>query len=113
VTEQQSLQIVTPATLARGVDPQLIRPGYTVYAHHVDARGHSDAGQFVGVVHAVIAQQGMLILHVQGGLRHANEWFLPMGAVQVIGGKQVHLNLSAEALTGQVWHQPVSPIDRR
>ena len=100
---------VTPATPAGGVDPQRIRPGYAVYAHHVDAHGRCDVGQYVGVVHAVIAQQGVPILHVRGGLQHANEWFLPMGAVQAIGGKQVHLSLSAEALAGQVWHQPELP----
>jgi len=91
------------------VDPQLIRPSYAVDAHHVDARGRSDLGQFVGVVHAVITQQGVHLLHVRGGLGHANELFLPMGAVQAIGGKQVHLNLSVEALAGQAWHQPPSP----
>ncbi len=98
-----------PATPTQVVDPQLIRPGYAVYAHRVDARGHADAGQFVGVVHAVIAQQGVHIVHVRGGLEHANELFLPMGAVQVIVGKQVHLNLSMEALAGQAWHQPAAP----
>jgi len=98
-----------PATRAWVVDLQAIRPGYAVYAHQIDARGHSDLGQIVGVVHAVIAHQGMHLLHVRGGLSHTNELFLPMGAVQAVGGKQVHLNLSVEALAGQAWHQPPSP----
>ncbi|HLH24895.1 MAG TPA: hypothetical protein VK066_20430 [Chloroflexota bacterium] len=88
--------------------PGTIRESYAVYAHHVDARNRTDLGQYVGVVHTMIDREGVRYIHVRGGLQHANELFIPMTAVRMVVGKQVHLGLSREELAGRAWHLPPS-----
>jgi hypothetical protein len=86
--------------------PGAIRESYAVYAHHVDAKNRTDLGQYVGVVHSMIDREGVRYIHVRGGLQHANELFIPMSAVRMVVGKQVHLSLSREELAGRAWHVP-------
>ena len=91
--------------------PGTIRESYAVYAHHLDAQNRTDLGQYVGVVHTMIDREGVRYIHVRGGLQHANELFIPMTAVRMVVGKQVHLNLSREELSGRAWHLP--PLGHR
>ncbi len=86
------------------VDPSSILPGYAVYAHHVDASNHLDLGQYLGAVQEVLEVGHVHYLHVRGGLEHANELFIPLGAVRQVVGKHVHLTLSLEQLAGEAWH---------
>jgi hypothetical protein len=90
------------------VDPTAIHPGYAVYAHHIDRANHADAGQFVGEVEALIERRGLHYLQVGGGLQGANQLYLPIESVRVVAGREVHLNLSLEQLTGRAWHEPPS-----
>ncbi|HZR99873.1 MAG TPA: hypothetical protein VFE37_14270 [Chloroflexota bacterium] len=86
--------------------PGPIAAAYAVYAHHMNTKNQMDAGQYMGVVHEVIAHAGVRYIHVRGGLQHANELFIPMTAVRLVIGKQVHLSLSPEQLVGRAWHIP-------
>jgi hypothetical protein len=88
------------------VDPRAIHPGYSVYAHHVDPANHADTGQFVGQVEAVLERGGLHFVQVGGGLQEANQLYLPIDAVRLVVGREVHLNLSPEQLTGRAWHEP-------
>ncbi len=88
------------------VDPASVRRGARVFAHHVDPHNHVDVGQFVGVVEGVIACGDVHYLHVRGGLEEANELYIPLAAVRAVVGQEVHLNLSAEELAAQAWHEP-------
>ena len=88
------------------IDPAAIHPGYKVYAHHVDPNNHADLGEFVGEVEAVLECNGLHYLQVGGGLQNANRLYLPIGAVRALAGRQVHLSLSLEDLTGRAWHLP-------
>jgi nucleotide-binding universal stress UspA family protein len=90
---------------APGVEYGTVQPGYLVFAHHGDPGCHVDPGQFVGVVGDVLERDGVHYLHVRGGLERANELFLPIGAIEAVVGKQVHLKLSLEDLAGRAWHQ--------
>jgi nucleotide-binding universal stress UspA family protein len=90
---------------ATDVDYHTIKPGYLVFAHHVDVGCHVEPGQFVGVVADVLERGAVHYLHLRGGFGRANELFLPVGAIQAVVGKQVHLKLSVEDLAGQAWHQ--------
>ena len=88
------------------VDPALIKPGYDVYAHHIDPNNHVDLGQFIGEVEAVLERRGLHYVQVGGGLQDANQLYLPIDDVLAVRGRQVHLSLSREQLSGQAWHQP-------
>jgi nucleotide-binding universal stress UspA family protein len=98
---------------APGVDHGRIRPGYLVFAHHVDPGSRVDPGQFVGVVADVLERGAVHYLHLRGGLGRANELFLPIGTIQAVVGKQVHLKLSLEDLAGQAWHQAPGVLSGR
>jgi len=95
---------------APGVDYDTVQPGYLVFAHHVDPGCHVDPGQYVGVVGDVLERDGVHYLHVRGGLERASELFLPLGAIDAVVGKQVHLKLTLEDLAGRVWHQAPSML---
>ncbi len=88
------------------LDPTSIQPGASVYAHHVDAGNHTDLGQFVGVVEAILERGGVHYLLVRPALDHADALYLPLGAVRAAVGEQVHLRLSPEDLAGRAWHVP-------
>jgi nucleotide-binding universal stress UspA family protein len=92
------------------VDYGTIRPGHLVFAHHVDPGCRVDPGQFVGVVAEVLERGAVHYLHLRGGVGQANELFIPVGAIQAVVGKQVHLRLSPEDLAGQAWHQAPSAL---
>jgi hypothetical protein len=79
-----------------------VLPGYRVYAHHVDARNQLDLGQYVGSVEDILTCGDVHYLRVRGGLEGMNELFIPLGAVRVVGPKQVHVTVSLEELAAQV-----------
>jgi nucleotide-binding universal stress UspA family protein len=90
---------------APDVDRGTVEPGYLVFAHQPDSACHVDRGQFVGVVADVFERGGVHYLHVRGDLERANDLFLPIGTIQGVMSKQIHLKLSLEDLAGQAWHQ--------
>jgi nucleotide-binding universal stress UspA family protein len=98
------LQPATTAALM--TEHGMILRGYPVFAHRVGPNHQPEIGQFVGTVEEVLADKDIHYLRIRGGLEHCNELFLPMGAVQTVAAKQVHLKLSLEDLAGQTWHMP-------
>ena len=90
---------------APDVDGGTVEPGYLVFARQPDNACHVDRGQFVGVVAYVLEHGGVRYLHVRGDQERASELFLPLGTIQAVVSKQIHLKLSLEELACPAWHQ--------
>jgi nucleotide-binding universal stress UspA family protein len=87
----------------------MILRGYPVFAHRMGPNHRPELGQFVGTVEEGILYDGVHYLHVRGGIEGCNGLYLPLGSVQTVVAKQVHLNLSLEDLAGRTWHLPPAP----
>ena len=92
------------------VDPQVICPGYVVFARPDGSHGQSGIGPFVGVVEDMLTRDGLDYVHVRGALQNVNELFLPLAEVRLTGNQQVHLQLAVEDLVGQAWHRPLDAM---
>lgn len=92
------------------VDPQLIFPGYVVFARPDGSHGGCGVGPFVGVVQDMLVVDGLHYVHVRGGLANVDELFLPLSAIRFVGGRQVHLQLAVEDLLGETWHLPPGEV---
>jgi hypothetical protein len=87
-----------------------IAPGYQVYAHHRNAHGCLDVGQYVGIMREMLEHGGVHYLHVVGGLDHGENLYLPLGAVATVLGRQIHLTLGLDDLFGRAWNQPPGTV---
>jgi hypothetical protein len=90
------------------LEPERVKPGYTVYAHHTDPQGHSDPGRYVGTVEHVLEQHGVHYLQVRSGTQGGHDLFLPLATIREVEGTRIHLRLSREELAGRAWHTPPS-----